>query len=392
MKSNRILVTCPKGIPPYLKQELTSHGYPVVAESIAGVETIGSLADTMALNLLLRTAHRVLCHLSTFPAHDANELYAEVSAIEWEQYLDEHEYLSVHSSVDNPSIDNPLFANMKCKDAIVDRMRKVTGERPNSGAEMSGAVVFLYWKGNECSVYLDTSGEPLAKREYRRIPMKAPMQETLAAAVIMESGWSGDGNFVNPMCGSGTLAIEAALMALNRAPGILRSNFGFMHLKGFVKDDWETVRSKARAGTRKNLSGKIIAADNNPAAVQAARKNAATAGVDNLIEFVVCDFRETPVPEGGGIVMMNPEYGERLGRMHELEFTYKAMGDFLKQKCRGYAGYIFTGNLDLAKKVGLKASRRTPFYNSKIECRLLKYDLYEGSRKKDALKSPDAER
>ncbi|HSW62264.1 MAG TPA: hypothetical protein VLH56_02945 [Dissulfurispiraceae bacterium] len=392
MKSNSILVTCPKVLPPYLKQEIASLGFSVVAESIAGVETKGSLADTMMLNLSLRTAHRVLYHLATFPVHDANELYAAVSEIEWEQYLDTRQYLSVHSSVDNPTIANPLFANVKCKDAIVDRMRNVTGERPNSGAEMSGAVVFLYWKGDECSLYLDTSGEPLAKREYRRIPMKAPMQETLAAAVIMESGWSGDGNFVNPMCGSGTLAIEAAFIALNRAPGILRSNFGFMHLKGFVKDDWETLRSSARAGTRKNMNGKIIATDNNPAAVQAAKRNAATAGVEHLIEFSVCDFRETPVPEGGGVVMMNPEYGERLGRMQELEFTYKAMGDFLKQNCKGYTGYIFTGNLDLAKKVGLKASRRTPFFNSKIECRLLKYDLYEGSRQKSPAERTDTER
>lgn len=382
MKSNNILITCPKGLPPYLKRELTALGFPLVSETIAGVETTGTIADTMLLNLSLRTAHRVLYHLETFHAHDASDLYDAVSAIEWERYIDEHEYLSVHSSVDTPTIVNPLFANVKCKDAIVDRIRKVTGQRPDSGAEMSGAVVFLYWKGDECSAYLDTSGKPLAKREYRRIPMKAPMQETLSAAVIMESGWAGDGNFVNPMCGSGTLAIEAALIALNRLPGILRSNFGFMHLKGFVKDDWEILRSKVKAEGKKNLNGKIIATDSNPAAVQAAKKNAATAGVEHLIEFSVCDFRETPVPEGGGVVMINPEYGERLGKTNELEFIYKAMGDFLKQKCKGYTGYIFTGNPDLAKKVGLRASRRTPFFNSKIECRLLKYDLYEGTRQR----------
>ncbi len=392
MQSNRILVTCPKGLPPYLKSEIAALGFPVVAESVAGVETRGSLADTMVLNLRLRTAHRVLFHLATFPARDANDLYAAVSAIAWEHYLDEHGYLSVHSSVDNPTIANPLFANVKCKDAVVDRMRKATGGRPDSGADMNGAVVFLYWRGDECSVYLDTSGEPLAQRGYRRIPMKAPMQETLAAAVILESGWTGEGNFINPMCGSGTLAIEAALFALNRAPGILRGNFGFMHLKGFVKDDWETLRRGAREGAKKNLHGKIAATDSSPAAVQAAKKNAATAGVEHLIEFGVCDFRETAVPEGCGTVLINPEYGERLGRMRELEFTYKAIGDFLKQKCKGYTGYVFTGNLDLARKIGLKASRRAVFFNGKIECRLLKYDLYEGSRQLPSAKMTDRER
>jgi putative N6-adenine-specific DNA methylase len=389
MNKKPILITCPKGLPPYLKQEVSALGFPVFSETVAGVETSGTLADTMTLNLFLRTAHRVLYHLASFSAKDADELYAKASAIVWEEYLSEHEYLSVHSSVDNPTIDNTLFANLKCKDAIVDRLRKVAGHRPDSGNDMSGAVVFIYWKGNNCSVYLDTSGEPLARRDYRKIPMKAPMQETLAAAVVLETGWNGTGHFVNPMCGSGTLAIEAALIALKRAPGGLRSNYGFMHLKGFDREQWDALRAKARVEAQKSIDGRIIATDSNPAAVNAAKKNAMTAGVDHLIEFSACDFRETPVPEGGGVVVMNPEYGERLGEVTELEWTYKAMGDFLKQKCKGYTGYIFTGNLDLAKKVGLKASRRTPFFNSKIECRLLKYDLYEGTRQKQKTDTED---
>lgn len=391
MKTSTILITCPKGLPPYLQQEVSGLGFPVVSETVAGVETTGSLADTMLLNLSLRTAHRVLYLLAGFTAKDGDALYANVSAIPWENYLSEQTYLSVHSSVSNPTIDNPLFANVKCKDAIVDRLRKVTGTRPDTGSDMSGAVVFLYWKGDACSVYLDTSGEPLARRDYRKIPMKAPMQETLAAAVVLETGWTGEGSFVNPMCGSGTLAIEAALIALKRAPGSLRSNYGFMHLKGFDREQWDALRAKVRADAQKTISGRIIATDLNPAAVNAARKNAMTAGVDHLIEFSTCDFRETPVPEGGGVVVMNPEYGERLGEVTELEWTYKAMGDFLKQKCKGYSGYIFTGNLDLAKKVGLKASRRTPFFNSKIECRLLKYELYEGTRQKPAADKADTD-
>lgn len=382
MTTNTILITCPKGLPPYLKQEIEGLGFPVVSETTAGIETSGTLADTMLLNLRLRTAHRVLYLLAGFEAKDADALYAKVLAMPWEQYLSEQEYLTVHSSVSNPTIDNPLFANVKCKDAIVDRIRKVTGARPDSGSEMTGAVVFLYWKGDACSIYLDTSGEPLARRDYRKLPMKAPMQETLAAAVALETGWTGEGNFVNPMCGSGTLAIEAALIALNRAPGSLRSNYGFMHLKEFDREQWDTLRARIRNEARKSISGKIIASDINPAAVNAARKNAMTAGVDHLIEFSVGDFRTTRVPDGGGVVIFNPEYGERLGEVKELEGTYEAMGDFLKQKCKGYTGYIFTGNPDLAKKVGLKASRRTVFYNARIECRLLRYELYEGSRQK----------
>ena len=381
MEKTKILITCPKGLPPYLNQELSVLGFPVIDETIAGIETEGTLDDTMMLNLSLRTGHRVLLHLRSFIAEDAYDLYQNVSQIEWERFIHENEYLSVHSSVDNPTITNPLFANVKCKDAIVDRIKEKCGQRPDSGPEMTGVVVFLYWKGNRCSVYLDTSGEPLAKRGYRKIPLKAPMQETLAAAVIMATEWVGNGNFINPMCGSGTLAIEAALIGLNRAPGILRSNFGFMHLKGFDKAKWDDMRTRSKAAARKSLNGKIVATDNNPSAIQAARNNAATAGVEHIIDFQVSEFQETPIPEGDGVVILNPEYGERLGKITQLEDTYKGIGDFFKQKCSGYKGYIFTGNFELAKKVGLRTRRKIQFFNSNIECRLLEYELYAGSKK-----------
>jgi len=211
--------------------------------------------------------------------------------------------------------------------------------------------------------------------------MAAPMQETLAAAVILATGWNGSGHFVNPMCGSGTLAIEAAFIALNRAPGLQRNNYGFMHIKGFNEQLWSGLRAQEKKQAGKTLQCRIIATDISREAVDAARRNAATAGVEHLIEFAVCDYSETSVPQGSGIVILNPEYGDRMGRIRELESVYAGIGDFFKQKCRGYTGYIFTGNAELAKKVGLRAKRRIPFFNSRIECRLLEYELYEGSRK-----------
>ena len=184
------------------------------------------------------------------------------------------------------------------------------------------------------------------------------------------------------MCGSGTLAIEAAMIALGRAPGLLRSNFGFMHDLRFEEDAWEAIRREARKTRTKDTLAPIIATDIDPKAIRAARKNAETAGVHRLIDFRVCDFADTPVPPGGGIIIFNPEYGQRLGDVSELEATYARMGDFLKQECAGYVGYIFTGNPGLAKKIGLLTSRKTLFLNAKIECRLLKYELYTGTRKK----------
>ncbi|MDD5435900.1 MAG: hypothetical protein PH343_10770 [Nitrospira sp.] len=381
MKKSRILITCAKGITSFLKQEILQLGFPVLSETIAGIATEGTIDDTLRLNLHLRTGHRVLFLIKEFIARDGEALYRSLSDIPWEDYIAEDGYICVTSSVDNPTIRDSRYANVKSKDAIVDRINKKCGQRPDSGPDKNRTVVNLYWKDEDCSVYFDTSGEPLSRRGYRKNPMTAPMQETLAAAVIMATGWNSSSHFINPMCGSGTIAIEAALIGLNRAPGLLRNNFGFMHLKGFNESLWDELRTRAKKEAKKTLSCRIIATDSSKEAVEAAKKNAATAGVEHLIEFDVCDYAGTAVPEGKGIVILNPEYGERMGKLKSLEHVYNGIGDFFKQKCRGYTGYIFTGNLDLAKKVGLRAKQKIQFFNGAIECRLLEYELYEGSRK-----------
>jgi putative N6-adenine-specific DNA methylase len=381
MKKSRIVITCARGISSILGEEIVSLGLPLVSEEGAGVVTEGTMHDAMRLNLGVRTGHHVLFLFGEFRAEDPEELYLGVSRMAWEDVVEREGYICVHSSVENRFIRDPRYANVKCKDAIVDRMNRVMGQRPDSGPERDRTVVFLYWKNERCSVYLDTSGETLSRRGYRRIPLRAPMQETLAAAVTLSARWKGKGNYVNPMCGSGTLAIEAALLGLKKAPGLLRENYGFMHLKGFRRTSWEDLRKEAINDARGGLEGRIIATDIRPEAVDAAKKNAAAAGVEGFIEFGVCDYRETPVPEGGGVVILNPEYGERMGRPGELEGVYTGIGDFFKTRCAGYAGYLFTGNPELAKKVGLRAKRRQQFFNGGIECRLLEYELYEGSRK-----------
>jgi len=384
--NSKILITCAKGISPYLREEVLDLGFPVIFETTASITTEGTIDDTLRLNLMLRTGQRVLFLIKDFTARDADALYHSLSKIAWEDYIDQDGYICVTSSVDNPSIRDSRYANVKCKDAIVDRIKKKRGQRPDSGPNKDRAVVNLYWRDEICSVYFDTSGQPLSRRGYRKIPMKAPMQETLAAAVIRASVWNGRGHFINPMCGSGTLAIEAAMAGLNRASGIGRNNYGFMHLRGFEGPLWNDLRAQAKRAEKKSFGYRIIATDIRKEAVEAAKKNAATAGVDHLIEFDICDYSDTIVPDGGGVVILNPEYGERMGEIKELELVYKGIGDYFKQRCRGYTGYIFTGNLALAKKVGLRTERRVQFYNSGIECRLLEYELYEGSRKKDVNK------
>lgn len=390
MQKSKIHITCAKSIPPFLKQELAALNYPVLAEGIAGIETEGSLADAMRMNLSLRTAHRVLYVLQQFPARDPEALYRKVRELHWEAIIPPDGYLCMTASVEMPGIRDSRYASLKCKDAIVDRIKDRTGRRPDSGPERDRTVVHLYWKDGTATVYLDTSGETLSRRGYRKIPLAAPMQETLAAAVVMATDWQGEGNLINPMCGSGTLAIEAALIGLRRAPGLLRSNFGFLQVPDIDRTVWERLREEARKQSQRSFPGRIIASDIAPHAVEAAKKNAQTAGVEQFIEFAVCDYVDTVVPDGGGVVVMNPEYGERMGEVQKLESMYAGIGDFLKQKCEGYRGYVFTGNLDLAKKIGLRTKRRTPFFNSGIECRLLEFELYAGTRRKKAAESPDS--
>ena len=379
-EKSSILVTCAKGHADVLKRELTELGYPIEQEKNLGVFTRGDLNDTIHLNFRLRTGLRVLYHLADFKAQTADDLYRHVKKLAWEDYIDPDGYISITSSVYNPNIRDFRFANVKCKDAIVDRMQDIYNRRPDSGPDRGKTVLFLYWWEDQASIYLDTSGEPLSKRGYRKIPGAAPMQECLAAAVILTTGWDKASHFINPMCGSGTLAIEAAMMAANRAPGLLRHNFGFMHLKSYDESQYQAVRSQCRAEITP-ITGRIIASDIQKQAINGASKNADTAGVLQNIEFDTCDFAETEVPEGGGVVVINPEYGMRLNETKALSAVYGRIGDFFKQDCKGYTGYIFTGNLDLAKRVGLKTKSRTVFYNGTIECRLLEYELYEGTKK-----------
>ncbi|MFN0292930.1 THUMP domain-containing class I SAM-dependent RNA methyltransferase [Pedobacter helvus] len=379
---SKVIITCNKRLSTYLQAEVEELGYTIVRSFSTGVELNITLNECIKLNLNLRCASQILYSLKSFTAKNPEELYTALVAMEWEELLDFSGYFSVTSNVDNAFITTPLFANLKVKDAIVDRIKDKKGIRPNTGSDANKAVVHLYWKDSDADVFIDTSGETLSKHGYRKIPGKAPMLEALAASTVLATKWDQKSPFVNPMCGSGTLAIEAALLATNRRPGLYRMNYGFMHIIGYDEEVFFAERRALKDQVIKNIDLQIIATDISEDAVEVSRKNAKTAGVDQLIQFEVCDFANTHVPEGGkGVVVFNPEYGERLGTHSNLELTYKRMGDFMKTKCKGYHGYIFTGNPDLAKKIGLKADRKIEFYNGKLDCRMLEYELYDGSRR-----------
>lgn len=379
---SKIIITCANRLAPYLHSEVETLGFTIERLFKTGVELQGTMQDCIKLNLNLRCASQVLFSIKEFEAENARDLYDVLYTMEWEKLIPAKGYFSISSNVSNETIDNNLFANVKVKDAIADRFREQTGARPNSGPELNALVIHLYWKENVAEIFIDTSGETLSKHGYRKIPGKAPMLESLAAATIIASRWDAESSFINPMCGSGTLAIEAALFATNRRPGLARSNYSFMHVLGYEENNYFAAYSELEKQVKEPSENlKIIASDISEDAIEISKVNAGIAGIEDLIEFQLCDFEETTVEEGKtGVVFMNPEYGDRLGDEVELQATYKRMGDFLKKKCKGYWGYIFTGNLELAKKIGLKPKRRIEFYTGKIDCRLLEYELYAGSK------------
>ena len=401
-KDYPIVISCAKELSRWVSNEVTSLGYKKIDERENLVVVRGDMRDVMKLNLRLRTAHRVLVPLLRTSCRNIRDLYAAANSIDWENLLEADGYFTVSSVVHNDTIRDTRIPSLYTKDAIADRMMDKCRRRPDSGHENHGAAVFVYWEGKELLIYLDTSGEPLSKRGYRRIPGSAPMQETLAASCIMATGWNGSTPFISPMCGSGTPAIEAAMIAMNRAPGLLKGHFAFQSVKDYGRiipgetaprvaprqrfgaspeQIWREMVLDAESEEKKDGIPRIIATDISPEAVDYAHSNAIAAGVAQYIEFAACDFADTCIPQDGekGCVFFNPEYGIRLGTTEELTPVYERIGTFLSEKCQGWTGALITGNPDLAKCVNLCYKEKVPFFNGPIDCRLF---VYEGCKAK----------
>lgn len=393
-KNYPIIISCAKELSRWTEIEVLDLGYKPIEVTENTVVVRGDMRDVMNLNLRLRTAHRVLVPLLRTECRNIKDLYEAAISIDWENLIEADGYFSVSSIVHNYTIRDTRLPALYTKDAIADRMREKCQRRPDSGGENKGAAVFVYWERDQVIIYLDTSGEPLSKRGYRKIPGSAPMQETLAAACIMAMHWDGKTPFLSPMCGSGTPAIEAAMLAMNKAPGTLKGHFAFQSIKGYTRiipgESAPRVAPRQRAGASpeqiwkeilidakeqevtENLP-KIIATDISPEAIENAHTNAIAAGVAPYIDFKACDFGDSPIPEGRGCVFFNPEYGIRLGTYEELAPIYERIGTFMNEKCAGWTGGLITGNPDLARLVNLYYKTRIPFFNGPIDCRLFIY-------------------
>lgn len=365
----------PRGAEEIAAAELQALGITGTQVGRGGVAFATDRAGMYQANLWLRTASRVLLQLAVFPCTTPVELYGGVHGIDWTKLITPEMTLAVDCSLRDSALTHSGFVALKTKDAIVDRIRETCGSRPNVDTASPDVRINVHLHKNVCTVSLDSSGDPLDRRGYRLERNEAPLRETLAAAVVALTGWDGSMPLADPMCGSGTIPIEAALVAGRVAPGLQRA-FGFQRWLDYDAGLWERLLKEADSGIRKLPVGLITGYDQDSRALKLASRNAAKAGFEGQLHFFHAAL-DTFQPEGDtGVVIINPPYGKRLGDEDELKELYCQIGDIMKKRCRGWTGYILTGNLELAKYIGLKASRRFVLFNGAIECRLLKYELY----------------
>ena len=365
----------PRGTEEIAAAELNALGIKVGQTGRGGVSFTADRAGLYRANLWLRTASRVLVQLSVFPCTTPEELYKGAYAIDWTELITPAMTLAVDCTLRDSALTHSGFVALKTKDAVVDRIRAACGSRPSVDTASPDVRINVHLHRNVCTVSLDSSGDALDRRGYRLERNEAPLRETLAAAVVVLTGWDGTIPLADPMCGSGTIPIEAALLAGRVAPGLQRS-FGFQRWRDFDGGLWEHLLKEADQGIRTLPLGLITGLDQDSHALKLASRNAAKAGFEGQLHFFHAAL-DAFQPEGDkGVVIINPPYGKRLGVEDELRELYCQIGDIMKKRCRGWTGYVLTGNLELAKYIGLKASRRFVLYNGAIECRLLKYDLY----------------
>lgn len=376
--SDRYFATCPRGLEAVLAQELQAIGAAEVAPTDAGVAFTGPLAVCHAANLESRVASRVLWQVHAGSYRNEEDIYAAVRALPW------HAWFSVRQSirVGVAAIRSPLksldFATLRIKDGVCDAFRARVGARPDVDTRAPDVRIQAFLSAREFTLYVDTSGEALFKRGYRREAGVAPLRENLAAGILKLAGWDGATTLLDPMCGSGTFLCEAAMIALDRAPGLERG-YAFEKLAQHDARAWQAMRERARARVKPASVLPIYGSDRYGDVLKLARANLAALGVEQCVQLKQANVLELPPPAPTGVLVANPPYGVRLAEQDDLAAFYPRLGDALKQKYSGWTAYLFSADMRLPKLIGLKASRRTPLYNGALECRLFEYRLVSGT-------------
>jgi putative N6-adenine-specific DNA methylase len=367
------------GLEEVLANELMKLGGKDIVPFKRGVSAVGDTGFLYKCNLCLHTALKVLIPIAKFKAENEQELYDAIKALEWEQFLNAEDTLMIESVTNSELFTHSLFISQKAKDAIVDRFREKFGKRPSVDLVHPSFRLYIHIYNNEVSLHLDSSGEPLYKRGYRAHIGEAPMKEVLAAGLVKLSGWEPHQLLIDGMTGSGTIAIEAAIWAAGIPPGYYRDEFVFKRWKNFDEKLYDTIFDSSIS----KISDKpveIIATDSDERMVQKAMVNVKVAKVEDSVKVFNQSFFDIQPSRRGGVIILNPPYGERLP-VKEIEAMAKEIGDKLKKDFKGFTAWIMTNRPETMKNIGLRPTRKIHIYNGSLECRFLKYEMYDGSKK-----------
>lgn len=378
MEKFEIIATTLFGLEEILVNELKGLGATDIELLNRAVKFEGDKAILYKSNLHLRTALKVLKPFAQFMVHTDNDLYKKIKKIDWDQFLEPEGTLAIDATVSGEHFTHSQFVALRCKDAIVDKFRDKYDKRPSVDLDHPDLRLNVHIRDRICSLSLDSSSTSLGKRGYRQAQSLAPMSEVLAAGIITLSGWDKKSDFYDPMCGSGTFSIEAALMAAHIAPGRSRS-FGFEKWKDFDAKLWASIKREASDKEIKPLC-KIFGSDLDSRAIDISKSNAANAGVDHLIEYHQMDFLKAENHYSNGFVFLNPPYGERLKEKEEIIPFYKEIGTQLKHHYEGCEAWIISSNIEALKFIGLRPSRKIRLFNGPLDCKLHKYELFKGKK------------
>jgi putative N6-adenine-specific DNA methylase len=375
-----LVVSCHYGFEDLLADELRQMGFEEIELHNRSVTCTGTLEMVYKANYNCRLALRVLIKVATFEAPDSNTLYEEVYDLPWNEFIEPDASIAINSICNQSHFDNTMFVSMRTKDAIADFFRHRTGIRPSVNNDRPDLRVQVHIFKEKATVLLDSSGDSLHMRGYRTAVNKAPINEVLAAGLIIKSGWTPDQAFFDPMCGSGTFLIEAALMSTNTPAGFFRQSFGFQRWKYYHKEAFEQMADESCSKRKMLCEAPIEGTDSARKSLTITRENIKFTGFSGLIKTSLADFETAPAPETPGTIIINPPYGGRFDK-DDTEVLYQRIGDTLKKNYKGHTAWIITANREAVKHIGLHATKKYVVFNGQLECRFLRYDIYEGSKK-----------
>ncbi len=374
--SRQYFATVARGLESLAAEELTELGAESVEPGFCGVAFQGDRKLLYHVNLWARLPFRILLRLDTFPCQDAEDLYQGIQTLPWQDYLTPDYTLAVDATGKTPQLNHSHFTALQVKNAIVDQQRQQFGARSHIDTQTPDVRINVHLHQDRCVVSLDSSGSSLHRRGYRPAVGAAPLKESLAAALIRLSGWQSDLAFMDPLCGSGTLPLEACLQGLQIAPGVFRQQFGFQTWPDFDASLWQSLQTEAKEQQRSQLPMPIWGSDQNSDVIEHAHLNAQNCNVADHIWFEAIDLQDVEPPTDSGLLICNPPYGERLGDPRELGDFYRQLGQILKQRFKGWTAFVLSGNKALSQSIGLKSCQRTAVNNGSIPCQFLKYELY----------------